>query len=1832
MAEELVLLERVFLRLTAAETDEKLQQVLGRFLAPVLLKLASQNEAVKKRVMEILAHINKRLKSRPQVQLPVEQLLQQYEDQNNSPFGNFSILYLKMGYQRLSEGKQADLAPRLLGCIEKKPAQQQDILLRLVCPVLGNISWLSSSEKTRPSFTFDEERKAKHATLTFCRNLLLMPYNLSPQRRPMSAPASSGSVSAGVDRAESGDIAPPGLSLNAVKQVTGDSAIKPNELEKAKLSVLTFLSSGLFQEAEVVLYFLIASADSRRTVGDIGESNFKKASSFLDWNDSQMAGVIQSIYQLFIGNLKSPQRPQTATGAKSLTADHHAPAGIGLRIQLLPVLLKSSLSPDMFPLCIQVIFESLFGEGINEKLRFLASQFLVHVIQHCSERKIEMMAPLLLSAINKLLDEPEQGTKLRCLTYVGLGQLAKRMSSLFSSNVALVQRLFDSLIKEQGDVRQAVHESLTTLSTAFKSASGLVLVQLEALLHSQLSQPNETVIQARLASLTYAGTIFSRSHAESRYLCLLASTDVVDSVQDEAKRILGVDEDKSPVEMPSFPEMVNCVASHAEQRLSSKLQYSAGASSLPFHPAVFRQMLLYLKRCFHCSAEVTNEDQFKRTITKKLCRYTASLRAPIQISSNESDSMMKYYDLIRLALSQIAGSELQAVALKCLFELVSVSPFLVSTVANQTGWLKQTFVESSHDEIRDTAAKLVGCVAQKLNDTQLLGLVSQTITALESKSFETQHGAVVLLGRLIPACVGGSNARLSGNTFQFAFTSLAKLLSAQQPRLIAAACKAVGLIGVRCVFPIEDGQEDDKERPAEADKKRRKSRDGCQVTKLDIVNTLVSHLHHHPDQRVREKAATALGLLPLGEKPFPHVKIVLKGLFESSKDKQRSELQFVVADAIACTSSCSASHILDTSEVAESISDGFASQLSQDTMTWSLDQIRYQYVNHSRSHVRQTVCVWLFAIVKTSGDHPIVKERLQELQALLLNYLADRDEFTQEVASRALGLVYERGSNDDKQQLVSHLVETLMSGRRSSQPVTGDTHLFGEGEIGRASEGSGLSTYKELCSLATDLNQPDLIYKFMRLANHNALWMSKRGAAFGFSTIAAQAREQLAPHLSVLVPRLFRYRYDPNPAIQQAMLSIWTALVPESHKEVDKYFSAILEDLLRNLASNLWRIRQSCCHALSDLLQGRQLDGCISQLPKMWELVFRARDDIKESVRKAADTACWTLSKVSVKLCDVSSGKSGQAAVALLLPFHLDKLVTSKVSEIRVISLLTLLEISKTAGSQLKPHIPMMVVVLLETLSSLEDKILNRISLHVGSNAEEQEKLDSIRVSASKSSPMMATVDLCMRHVDTDVLPELCIKLAEVTRNGIGVATKVGCCRVISSLTHQCTRDITPYAGKLLSALLSCLNDQSPGVRKAAATSVGHLVKFAKDSSIEKLIGRIKTWYLEKDDTNIRLACGWVFQSFAQHSMDTLMNFSAQILPIAFLAMHQRNENENTDIWSEVWDDATPGTEGGLRLYLDDILSLVCPLLESQSWQTKSQAARAMETVAEKFGGKLGNVQRESMLNSLVKSLPGRTWDGKERLMLAVSQLCQIGKEQSLSLNTLDKVVSVLLTECKKQKMEYKLVAFESVSRVLESNNLNRFVEFSSLCFPLLNPDRIEDVEIDEKPEERASTREMTLKLQESLLKCIARVWPQDDKTQVEYERQLFTMLMKLLAKSTWKIKVAVLDCLRAFLERLCLETVATSERCQEISLELIPLITTCLDNLKYSAVRGAAIGVLETFLARLMRNPEYCGRCLTGTEWRVLLRHMEEISKSDPQIALRQRTAKLLLDAIKYR
>ena len=91
--------------------------------------------------MELLVHINKRIKNNPNIQLPVDSLLLQYQDPAATSFVvNFTIIYIKMGYPRLPAAKQVELIPSVLASIESKPTSHQDSLLLMIMPVLGEVA------------------------------------------------------------------------------------------------------------------------------------------------------------------------------------------------------------------------------------------------------------------------------------------------------------------------------------------------------------------------------------------------------------------------------------------------------------------------------------------------------------------------------------------------------------------------------------------------------------------------------------------------------------------------------------------------------------------------------------------------------------------------------------------------------------------------------------------------------------------------------------------------------------------------------------------------------------------------------------------------------------------------------------------------------------------------------------------------------------------------------------------------------------------------------------------------------------------------------------------------------------------------------------------------------------------------------------------------------------------------------------------------------------------------------------------------------------------------------------------------------------------------------------------------------------------------------------------------------------------------------------------------------------------------------------------------------------------------------------------------------------
>jgi len=62
--------------------------------------------------------------------------------------------------------------------------------------------------------------------------------------------------------------------------------------------------------------------------------------------------------------------------------------------------------------------------------------------------------------------------------------------------------------------------------------------------------------------------------------------------------------------------------------------------------------------------------------------------------------------------------------------------------------------------------------------------------------------------------------------------------------------------------------------------------------------------------------------------------------------------------------------------------------------------------------------------------------------------------------------------------------------------------------------------------------------------------MNVQGAAVGFSRVVKQAGEQLAPYVDKILPKLYRYQFDPSPRIQLAMSSIWNSLVTDNQKTV----------------------------------------------------------------------------------------------------------------------------------------------------------------------------------------------------------------------------------------------------------------------------------------------------------------------------------------------------------------------------------------------------------------------------------------------------------------------------------------------------------------------------------------------------------------------------------------------------------------------------------------------------------------------------------------------------------
>ncbi|XP_057700353.1 proteasome adapter and scaffold protein ECM29 isoform X2 [Corythoichthys intestinalis] len=1831
--DELNQLERVFLRLGHADTDEQLQDIISKFLPPVLLKLSSVQEGVRKKVMELLVHLNKRIKSRPKIQLPVETLLVQYQDPAAASFvTNFTIIYIKMGYPRLEVGKQCELAPTLLTAMEGKPQPQQDSLMHLLIPTLYHMKYPADASKNTSPFNLSERPKTVHLLLEFMLDVLLMPYgfvlNESPTRP--SPTSSQGASADGATAAPSGQSlpqAPPGMNVYAAKRVIGEAQWTSEQLEQCKLGIVKFIEAKQVPESETVVHLVVASSDTRHSVATAADLELKSKQSIIDWNNSL---IINKMYKVYLGDV--PLKTKGGTMKQELK---HEPVSTRVKLKILPHLLRSRLAAECFPANIQVVYDGLFGANTNNKLLSLTLQFVHHICMVCPDSN-KPLGLMLLNGLTKLINEYKEDPKLLCVAYSAVGKLSSRMPQLFTKDIALVQQFFESMCKEEPDVRLAIQEALSMMVGAYANLQGALLNLMEALVAAYIVKPE---VQVRQVAVKFATKVFGPDHVPSRYLLLLAAGDPREEVSGEAQKVLRTfstkcPEKEGPRPMPSFPDMVAYIQEKASQRIKTPAKYIVGTTAIPFNPSAFGEIVLYLRMCLAYSAGATPQSMRLADMqddAPAIGRYVRTLLSSEPPSSGskgtETNPVHIYLELLQQLLSAVGGIPV----MYCLLEVVSVCPEkLAPKFVDKIDWIK-SLMNTNKEDLRELAAQLYAVVVSTMTGNDLQAAVHNLVKITkDNRSPETQHGAILALGYMVgrymskkKAAACSELAHKQSITTQeedeivaMAIKTIGSFLDNSSALLPLAACTALGEIGRNGALLI----------PAE----------GEGLTKLSIVENLLARIPSGKESaKIKERSIQTLGYLPVGDGDFPHQKKLLQGLMDSVEAKQ-VELQFTVGEAITNAAlGTTSGAVRDPWICTEDQYSPPSSVKNNDVVPWVLNSVLSKYIPSQNPHVRQAACIWLLSLVKKLGQHKEIKSHLKEIQVAFISVLSDPDELSQDVSSKGLGLVYEMGGEADQQELVSTLVETLMTGKRIKHAVSEDTQVFqGEG-IGKTPDGHSLSTYKELCSLASDLNQPDLVYKFMNLANHHAMWNSRKGAAFGFHMIATKAGEQLAPFLPQLVPRLYRYQFDPNLGIRQAMTSIWDALVTDKTL-VDKYLKEILHDVISNLTSNTWRVRESSCLALNDLVRGRQADDIIDHLAEMWESLFRVLDDIKESVRKAADLTLKTLSKVCTRMCE-STGSTAQRTVAALLPTLLEKGIVSSVSEVRSLSIQTLVKISKTAGARLKPHASRLIPALLEALSTLEPQVLNYLSLR----ATEQEKsaMDAARLSAAKSSPMMETINMCLQHLDVTVLGELVPKLCELLKSGVGLGTKGGCASVIVSLTVQCPQDLTPYSGKLMSALLSGIHDRSTVVQKAFAFALGHLVRTAKDSSVEKLLLKLNTWYLEKEEPVYKSSCALTVHAISHYSPDVLKAHAGVALPLAFLGMHQapgteedKGESQDATLWGEVWQENVPGSFGGIRLYMTELIAITQKALQSQSWKMKAQGAAAMATVAKEQTGSLVAPHLGLVLTALMQGLVGRTWAGKEELLKAIGSVvskCSTELEKPCSGQpTISEVLEVVLKECRKESLVYKMAALRCAGDVLHSSQEDRFSDMTDILFPLIKKSCPESGAVSPRcreEEDDLTTKEKDLQTEAVLcaFETLGKTWPKNPQTQSRFQVEVCILMCEKLQLSTWKVQLAVLHCMKAYLQGLLLFKKNSSElsTLSRILTDTCAALTHPLENKSYSSVRTEALSVVELIVKRTGESEQW--DCVSVKSREQLQRSLSTL-QSDSRPDLRDKAQEL--------
>lgn len=1254
------------------------------------------------------------------------------------------------------------------------------------------------------------------------------------------------------------------------------------------------------------------------------------------------------------------------------------------------------------------------------KLRSAIFTYINFVARLGSKETLHAIASRVVSRLRDFIEHqgwPKPGLSedlvSRAYAYEVIGLLAKAgpRSLLVEEDHTtfdVLRWLFDSLARDASgnSITVSIEESLSTILGAMGRYELRKDEQevLESLLIDQMTQSGDLERNQRLRSTRYVAVRFANrclpyESVKARWVDILAIGAARDraEVREEGERGLSpywyrmlngsnVGTEHTAIEFPAFEAATEeffmnqtSITSHDPNVIARRAK-DIHESSFAATTAFVRRLLV--QRALQAADIPLNIDsEWERRLDSMVESDLPARDAVKAHIAKLYDSHAPHVDLLACVLFECVTAK-TAPADSDLVEFLALSPNdLVKARLGRTRSLLPIIKSNNHGR-RLTAAHCFGILASHQN-ANISGAISDLLDTVKSwqeavgSGLNAVHGSVIALGYYFSRLAYRQRHAARPDSFSDFLETLFELLTQSRDDLLKEATHIA--IGQMCMFECLTLELLNKYSTPEkvSDKLYEKAKDGKDAAILCLGQLAM--------------------ILPEGSEELKYVEENLHKLHEI----RQSEVQFTVGEALSYSAAGWHSGAL-AAKLDVPVDTSKSLGLSRTTtLSKLIDRVLADCAN-TKPALKKAAVMWLLCLVQFCGDQ--LQSRLSECQAAFRRCLADRDELVQESASRGLGLVYEKGDRSLKDDLVRELVSSFSSDTQQlSGSVSADTQLF---EPGALPTGDGsVSTYKDIMSLAAEVGDSSLVYKFMSMASSNAIWSSRAAfGRFGLSRVLSDSSvDGYLANNPKLYPKLFRYRFDPNSGVQRSMNDIWTALVPDPSATIDKHFDAIMEDLLSSILGKEWRVRQACCAAIADLVQGRALEKYEKYLESIWTQCFKVLDDIKESVRAAAAMLARTLTGVLTRSleADHSATKNASAMLKHVLPFLLSSSgMESSAEDVQKFSVITLLEIIKKAnGSTLRPFIPELIERLIGLLSSLENEAVNYLHLNASKYNLTEQKIDDMRLSSVRSSPLMEAIERCLDLLDEDTMKQLHPRLGNAMKNAVGMPSKVGSSRVLVSLATRRMVLFRPYADDTLKLIERLVIDRNDTVSSSYAAAAGYVARGASDKHILRLIEFAKKLYFESEGDRESvtprrsIASGELMYAFAKNASDKFNAFATSALPFVFVGKHDSNDQVK-EHFQETWNEAVGGSRA-VQLYLTEILEICMAHLDSPQWTLKHTSARTVAdcVMAASAGeSELSAATGAALWPAVEKALGGKTWDGKDVVLSAFVKFVEVAK------------------------------------------------------------------------------------------------------------------------------------------------------------------------------------------------------------------------------------------------